>query len=117
MKRCRRCDIEKLEEDFPLRNLGAGGHKRLNHCKSCVQIQQICSKFGITEKEYHQLFKAHEYRCAICRQPCSSGRQLAIDHDHETGEIRGLLCGVCNRSLGGFQDDPELLKKDIDYLS
>lgn len=47
---------------------------------------------------------------------CSKELDLHVDHNHTTGEIRGLLCGLCNRGLGSFFDDPELLSKAIQYL-
>lgn len=59
--------------------------------------------------------------CAICRRP-QTGRwksrlkQLGVDHDHVTGEIRGLLCDGCNHGLGSFRNDPALLAAGIDYL-
>jgi len=61
--------------------------------------------------------------CLICgnaetsRNPkTGEPRSLAVDHDHETGKIRGLLCTFCNTALGKFHDDVEILKKAIDYL-
>lgn len=61
--------------------------------------------------------------CAICKKPerhRSNGpkvKRLAVDHDHTTGEVRGLLCNNCNRALGLFGDDVTALQAAIDYLS
>jgi hypothetical protein len=55
-------------------------------------------------------------KCGICGS-VSNGKRLAIDHDHETGRVRGLLCQQCNTALGLFKDQVELLKKAIDYLT
>jgi Autographiviridae endonuclease VII len=53
--------------------------------------------------------------CAICGLP-PTGQALRIDHDHLTGERRGLLCQQCNHGIGNFLDDPHLLKRAIEYL-
>jgi hypothetical protein len=62
-----------------------------------------------------ELLSAQDGRCAICGAERGT-RRLAIDHDHTTGFIRGLLCVRCNTGLGSFRDDPELLRKAIEYL-
>ena len=54
--------------------------------------------------------------CAICAEKCISGKRLAVDHCHETGKVRQLLCRRCNQSMGKFNDDPVLLQKVVDYL-
>ena len=77
---------------------------------------QLQRKFGLTVADYDKMVDDHEGVCAICRQPCKTGRRLAIDHCHGTGAIRGLLCQNCNIGLGKFQDDPALLKAAADYL-
>jgi hypothetical protein len=61
------------------------------------------SKFGITPAQYDLMFEAQGGLCAICKKECPSGRNLAVDHDHETGAVRALLCVVCNRNLGVYE--------------
>lgn len=71
--------------------------------------------YGISLDEYTALLEQQNGMCAICETP-ESDRALAVDHSHETGEVRGLLCKSCNRALGMFRDDPSLLKKALLYL-
>lgn len=79
--------------------------------------------YGITEAEYQALHDAQGGVCAICGQPETRRtrgphlRRLAVDHDHQTGKVRGLLCGDCNRGLGYFRDHPEILRQAVAYLS
>ena len=81
--------------------------------------EYICQKkHGISLVEYNELFERQEGKCAICgiHEDQLSKKGLAIDHDHVTNKVRGLLCGNCNRALGFFKDDIEILKKAVDYL-
>lgn len=78
-------------------------------------------KFGISAEEYMLLLDEQDGRCKIClRTPEEVGDKgcprLAVDHDHETGAVRGLLCRPCNAGLGHFQDSPELMASAINYL-
>jgi len=77
---------------------------------------QLRIKFNITLEQYNQLFYLQNYKCAICNDECKTGRKLAVDHDHKTGKIRGLLCMNCNNGLGKFKDSCDLLSKAISYL-
>ena len=54
--------------------------------------------------------------CAICFGPGVASRRLAVDHDHNTGKVRGLLCADCNRALGGFKEDPTTLGRATTYI-
>ena len=80
-------------------------------------------KFGISELEYDQMFVDQEGKCAICgceetyiHHATQQKANLAIDHCHTNGHVRGLLCKACNNALGLFKDNPELLRKAADYL-
>ena len=78
----------------------------------------IRRQYGITLDEYHQMLDEQGHKCAICGNGDEvEGRRLAIDHCHDSGVVRGLLCGKCNRGLGLFYDSAELLKSAIQYLS
>ena len=73
--------------------------------------------FNISLTDYDEMLEAQDSSCAICgRTIAEEGRRLAVDHDHETGEVRGLLCGNCNQGLGRFMHDQELLHSAIAYL-
>lgn len=55
-------------------------------------------------------------KCAVCRQPCTSGQQLSVDHDHRTGKVRGLLCKGCNLAIGNASENADTLRRLADYL-
>ena len=77
----------------------------------------IRRQYGITLSEYDDMLKAQDYKCAICgNEDEVEGKRLAIDHCHSEGRVRGLLCGKCNRALGLFYDNIDLLEKAKDYL-
>ena len=77
------------------------------------------SKYGITPEDYDAMFDSQSGRCAICGtdRAGGSGDRLHVDHSHETGEVRGLLCGNCNRGIGHFKDSPDTLREAADYLA
>ena len=75
----------------------------------------IKSRYGITARDFNSMQTAQGGACAICRQPPKRGR-LHIDHCHETGKVRGLLCGPCNRMLGLAADRPAILDAGAAYL-
>jgi hypothetical protein len=75
----------------------------------------------MTFEDYKAMYKAQRGRCAICRQKETHKawgvrRWLCVDHDHATGEVRGLLCYHCNRGLGFFKDNPASLRAAAKYL-
>ena len=71
-------------------------------------------KYGITLEQKIDLLKQQNYQCLICKKIIDESG--AVDHNHETGEIRGILCINCNTGLGNFQDNFELLQRAVSYL-
>jgi hypothetical protein len=73
-------------------------------------------KYGITPERYDELLAEQGGVCAICGREPRPDISLHVDHDHETGAIRGLLCFCCNNALGDFEDDYERLAAAVRYL-
>jgi len=83
----------------------------------------VKKKYGIPIEEYVEMLVDQKGVCAICKQPETSVdhrtknlRNLAVDHNHFTGKVRGLLCSNCNRGLGFLRENIEVLKASIEYL-
>lgn len=82
------------------------------------------STFGITIEQYDEMEASQGGLCAICREPeivadpknPAVMKRLAVDHNHDSGKIRGLLCQRCNMGLGYFRDNDRLLNLAADYL-
>lgn len=72
-------------------------------------------KFGLSIEEYERMEREQGGVCAICERPPGK-RRLAVDHDHDSGQIRALLCAACNRAIGCMADDPALLELAAQYL-
>lgn len=98
------------------------GHISSRYCKQCTIEKNVYKKFnGMTAHEHSEMLIKQKNVCAICLNPESVMRngyikKLAIDHCHENGKIRGLLCQFCNAGIGYFKDNPELLQSAIIYL-
>ncbi len=82
-----------------------------------LQHANWIKQYGLTPEDYQALMEAQEGKCALCRKECSSGNRLSVDHNHDTGRVRGLLCRNCNRGIGLLQESPEILQRAVGYLS
>jgi hypothetical protein len=101
---CRPCDSERKRLDR-IKN----PHKEKN--------RKLVLTFGITYDEYKRLAHVQHGRCAICQIHQNELRELlCVDHNHTTGQIRGLLCHHCNRSIGLLKDSVDVLARAIKYL-
>lgn len=76
----------------------------------------LLKKYGLSAKEYADILQAQNGVCAVCQGENKDGRRLFVDHCHDTGKVRGLLCGKCNSGLGLFNDNTEVMLNAIDYL-
>lgn len=127
-KLCRRCSETKPIESFsptdkwcrPCRAAYQREWRRRDPQKSTNQVYALRLKrdLGMSLAEYDALVEKQDGACAICRRvpPTDGRRQLHVDHDHQTGVVRALLCLGCNRGLGGFRDNPDLIAKAISYI-
>lgn len=133
---CAVCRKKKPIFEFYFRD---GGKRVRTECKVCINARnkkwylenrdranaifrnskrkKRYAKIGISEEGFQELLRRQHGRCAICRAKPKDGIRLAVDHDHKTGKVRGLLCKHCNQALGHFRDDPIRLQKAISYLT
>lgn len=99
----------------------SGNRKAQKYCgEKCATTHR---KYGIDEYKYEDYLISQNYKCAICKQEekaidIRTGQiyELAVDHCHKTGKVRGLLCSSCNQGLGMFKDNIEYLREAIEYL-
>lgn len=75
--------------------------------------EQNIKRYGLKLSDFSAMYSAQDGKCAICREE----KELVVDHDHETGKVRGLLCGSCNTGLGRFGDSVVLLLYAAGYLN
>lgn len=134
-KVCKTCTTEKSIEDFPK---GKGYKDGIRpHCIECRRVYEVemfhkhkrpydyeyhrnsklKNTYGISYTEYLTMLEAQGGCCAICGTNDTGKRKaFAVDHCHETGNIRGLLCSNCNTGIGNLRDDIGLLERAIEYL-
>lgn len=122
-RQCARCDGWFGTIDLVTQNV-AGATTEL--CRPCyLALAKQWSEFvpprrarykrvyGITPEQHGDLFVSQAGRCAVCSK---GDIELVVDHDHDSGQVRGLLCSPCNTALGLLQDDPEVLTAATSYL-
>lgn len=128
--KCNRCYAFKTKENFYVNKTYKRGFA--NTCKECVsersrknyktdpekyRAKLYKQKYGITVEEYNDLWEKQGGLCAICGIDHNGARQhFAVDHNHDTGEVRGLLCNSCNYGLGQFKDSPAVMSAALQYL-
>lgn len=88
----------------------------MSHCKLCDIAYKLGRNIIITLEQYDKLHKAQNGVCAICGGVNKDGSRLAVDHNHNANEIRGLLCRNCNLGLGLFRDSIIQFQSAINYL-
>lgn len=91
----------------------------MNRDRRLKQLREIHlrNKFGITPAQYDEILERQGGMCAVCGAPPTRGISLHVDHDHGTGEIRGLLCFRCNNGIGLYHESTDLLERAASYLN
>lgn len=127
MKTCSTCKQEKSLGDFHKNKCSSDGYQ--SNCKNCNcektkqrdpdqwRKYNLMRNFGITPEQYNTLLEKQKHRCAICdKHEDQFKKKLAVDHDHQTHRIRGLLCTACNYHLIRRHRDASILRKMADYV-
>jgi hypothetical protein len=102
-KRCGKCRKIKSLRDFHKDKIALDGASC--YCKSCRLKKlpvdnNLKNKYNITKQKYNEMLKEQSYACKLCCKPhLKDGKVLQVDHDHETGKVRGLLCHACNNRI------------------
>lgn len=118
VKKCSKCNIEKpnTKEFFYISSKGYRQRTR-SLCNDChkiyYNIHHIKKKYGLNKEDYQQMIISQNNLCKICN---TESKRLVVDHDHNTGKVRDLLCDACNHALGQFKDNPDLIIKAANYI-
>lgn len=97
---------------LPITEFAPKTHK----CRICRRDYDWQYRYGLSPEQYFELHKSQGGKCKICGKTLPEGQYLSVDHDKQTGEVRGLLCGDCNKGLGLFHEDIHAMSRAIDYL-
>ena len=90
--------------------------KRKNEAGPTYRGLNLKEKYGISLSEYQAMSEEQGHVCAICGNPEAGEKPLAVDHDHKSGALRGLLCFRCNAGIGRFDDSSKILASAAAYL-
>ena len=71
-------------------------------------------RYDLTPEKYEEMFNAQGGRCALCREVYKRSRRICVDHNHDTGAIRGLLCDSCNKNVGVYEKWSEKIERYLD---
>ncbi|MFD9337859.1 endonuclease VII domain-containing protein [Streptomyces sp. NPDC060028] len=113
-KRCRPCGEVKPHSEWHKNATASDGLATC--CKACKAARgragHLKRSYGITEGERDEMITAQGGVCAICREAPPEH----VDHDHQTGKVRGVLCFSCNAALGQFKDRPDVIRRAAAYV-
>lgn len=111
---CKRCSVVRSS---------AWSRGQSSEKKTGVYIQNLHKRLGLAIEDYRALLQAADYKCEICGKPHCweptkkyERSRLGVDHDHETGVVRGVLCNKCNAAIGLLQDSVDLIDRAAVYL-
>lgn len=84
--------------------------------KAKAREWRLQDAYGLTPEDFERMCETQGGVCAICKQPPEKGKLLVVDHDHQSGAVRGILCNKCNRAIGTLNDDTNVIRSAISYL-
>lgn len=122
--RCKKCNLaHKRQQRLDDPSLAKKQNDRMREyrrkhpkkVRRTATLSMLKLKYNITPEDYEVMLDQQGGVCFVCKRD-NKGRNLHVDHCHDTGMIRGLLCHHCNVALGHMQDDPILIRKLADYL-
>ena len=128
MKTCSKCHVQMDLSQFYKSKRAKDGyiswcrgcnnkHRKLNYSFHKKRNEKLKANYGLTLEEFDQILISQNNKCAICKSDNPGGRgTFHVDHNHTTGQVRGLLCHWCNFMIGQCKEDPEILRSGIDYL-
>ena len=130
---CKRCNVEQPFDEYYKTTDRKSGRKTI--CKSCInkdplteerkkqmriygQEYHLKTKYNLTKEDYNKKLIEQNHKCAICGidEKDAPRSKLLVDHCHNTGKIRGLLCNNCNTGIGFLKDSISTMAKAITYL-
>lgn len=118
--RCKPCSVAAVTAS---RHKDPTSHRKSSRAwaiknQSRVMDSRLRSTFGIGLDDYNRILEEQGGRCAICRcEPGGTKRGFHVDHCHEKGHVRGILCHHCNVGIGNFKNDPDVMRSAADYIS
>jgi hypothetical protein len=92
-------------------------YKNDSNLRAKILSRKYYYKYGITFEEKNRIVLQQENKCKICGNVFKNARDTHVDHDHNTGKLREILCRKCNYGLGNFKDNVYIMQKAIDYLN
>lgn len=134
VKTCKRCDkelpISSFYSNYDNRSGKSYSRSMCLHCESKHNREKylankprilanskknhLMRNYGLTQDDFNKMFKDQDGKCAICFK--ESDRTLHVDHCHDTGKIRKLLCSPCNQAIGLFKEDQTIMASAMKYL-
>jgi hypothetical protein len=130
--KCAKCGEEKPSTDFAKCTAKKNGLQ--SYCRVCAtqarykspkyentleqeRAIQMKYRYGLTKETFDSFWQTQNGKCGICTKALTKElRGYAVDHNHETGNVRGLLCNPCNTALGLFKDSPTVMQNAYQYL-
>lgn len=110
---CKECDSLRRKINYRPEKARIAWEKNKYSKPEYAEDRRLRSAYGITKVFRDFMANRVNDKCEICEKRV----KLVVDHDHETGVVRGMLCSTCNRGLGHFNDDKDMLTKALTYIT